>query len=103
MQQLIAEDVISGSGLSFYTNYADCWRGANENGASNKEVIWWVDYSDVLENNIMPKRLKLDARRAAADLVADDSKKCCKYNGRKCFTSDVCGSMEQCTRTDYGI
>ena len=28
---------------------------------SNKEVIWYVDYSDVLEYNIMPKRLKLDA------------------------------------------
>jgi starch-binding outer membrane protein, SusD/RagB family len=56
-----AEDVISGSGLSFYTNYADCWKGANENGVSNKEVIWHIDYSDVLEYNIMPKRLKLDA------------------------------------------
>jgi hypothetical protein len=47
--------------LSFYSNYADCWSGANENGASNKEVIWWIDYSDVLENNILPKRLKLNA------------------------------------------
>ena len=27
-----AEDVISGSGLSFYTSYADCWKGINENG-----------------------------------------------------------------------
>jgi starch-binding outer membrane protein, SusD/RagB family len=57
----VAEDVISGSGLSFYSSYADCWKGANENGISNKEVIWYVDYSDVLEYNIMPKRLKLDA------------------------------------------
>lgn len=56
-----AEEVINGSGLSFYSNYADCWNAANENGISNKEVIWWVDYSDVLENNIMPPRLKLDA------------------------------------------
>ena len=55
-----AEDVISGSGLSFFANYADCWKAANENGGSNKEVIWYVDYSDVLEYNIMPKRLKLD-------------------------------------------
>jgi hypothetical protein len=55
-----AEEVISGSGASFYTNYADCWSGTNENGLANKEVLWWVDYSDVLENNIMPKRLKLD-------------------------------------------
>ncbi len=56
-----ATDVISGSGLSFFANYADCWKAPYENGASNKEVIWWVDYSDVLENNILPKRLKLDA------------------------------------------
>ena len=55
-----AEDVITGSGLSFFTNYEDCWKGTNENGVSNKEVIWYVDYSDVLEYNIMPKRLKLD-------------------------------------------
>ena len=57
----VAEEVISGSGLSFYSNYADCWKGANENGSINKEVIWYVDYSDILEYNIMPKRLKLDA------------------------------------------
>lgn len=56
-----ADEVITGSGASFYTNYADCWSGTNENGITNKEVLWWVDYSDVLENNIMPKRLKLDA------------------------------------------
>jgi starch-binding outer membrane protein, SusD/RagB family len=59
-----AEEVITGSGLSFWTNYADCWKGANENGISNKEVIWYVDYSDVLEYNIMPKRLKLDQNSA---------------------------------------
>lgn len=57
----VAEEVISGSGLSFYTSYADCWSGTNENGISNKEVVWYVDYSDVLEYNILPKRLKLDA------------------------------------------
>lgn len=56
-----AEDVISGSGLSFFADYADCWNASNINGASNQEVIWWVDYSDVLENNILPKRLKLNA------------------------------------------
>jgi hypothetical protein len=56
-----AEEVISGSGLSFFANYADCWKANAENGVSNKEVIWWVDYSDILENNILPKRLKLDA------------------------------------------
>lgn len=56
-----AEDVITGSGLSFFANYADCWKANYENGASNKEVIWWIDYSDILENNILPKRLKLTA------------------------------------------
>ncbi len=56
----VAEDVISTGGASFFANYADCWNGQNENGAVNREVIWWVDYSDVLENNILPKRLKLD-------------------------------------------
>lgn len=56
----VAEEVIAGSGSSFYSNYADCWLGANENGITNKEVIWYVDYSEVLEYNILPKRLKLD-------------------------------------------
>jgi starch-binding outer membrane protein, SusD/RagB family len=56
----VAEEVISGSGLSFFTNYSDCWQGTNENGGLNKEVIWYIDYSDVLEYNILPKRLKLD-------------------------------------------
>lgn len=55
-----AEEVITGSGASFFTNYADCWLGANENGVSNKEVIWHVDYSTELAYNIMPARLKLD-------------------------------------------
>lgn len=57
----VAEDVIAGSGLSFFDKCADCWGAQYENGLSNKEVIWWVDYSDVLENNILPKRLKMDA------------------------------------------
>lgn len=60
----VAEDVIANSGLSFFTSYADCWKGQYENGISNKEVIWWVDYSDVLENNILPKRLKIDGSGA---------------------------------------
>lgn len=55
-----AEEVISGSGCSLYSKYADCWSGVNQNGISNKEVVWYVDYSSTLENNIMPKRLKLD-------------------------------------------
>jgi hypothetical protein len=55
-----AEEVIAGSGSSFYGKYSDIWSGSHENGISNNEVIWYVEYSDVLENNIMPKRLKLD-------------------------------------------
>lgn len=57
----VADEVIAGSGASFYANYADCWAGNNENGINNKEVIWYVDYSTTLENNILPKRLKLDS------------------------------------------
>ena len=56
-----AEAVITGSGASFFTNYADCWLGANEDGVNNREVIWHVDYSTELAYNIMPSRLKLDA------------------------------------------
>ena len=69
----VAEEVIAGSGTSFFANYADCWRGQYENGVSNKEVIWWVDYSDVLENNILPKRLKLDEDGRSDDLVTNDA------------------------------
>jgi hypothetical protein len=56
----VADDLISGSGASFYTNYSDCWSAPNANGSANKEVIWYVDYSSTLEYNILPKRLKLD-------------------------------------------
>jgi len=56
-----AEEVITGSGASFFTSYADCWLGANEDGVNNREVIWHVDYSTELAFNIMPPRLKLDA------------------------------------------
>lgn len=58
----VAEEVISGSGLSFFANYADCWNVQNINGITNKEVIWWLDYSSVFENNTLPKRLKTDAK-----------------------------------------
>jgi len=56
----VAEEVIAGSGNSFYDNYADLWSGSYEDGINNSEVIWFVEYSNVLENNIMPVRLKLD-------------------------------------------
>jgi starch-binding outer membrane protein, SusD/RagB family len=55
-----AEEVIAGSGCSFYSNYSDVWSAAHCDGGSNKEVIWYVDYSADLANNILPKRLKLD-------------------------------------------
>lgn len=55
-----ADEVITGSGLSLYSNYEDCWNALNINGISNNEVIWWIDYNEVLENNILPVRLKLD-------------------------------------------
>lgn len=54
-----AEEVITGSGASFYANYAETWMV--EDGIPNKEAIWWIDYSDVLAYNIMPKRLMLDS------------------------------------------
>jgi hypothetical protein len=53
-----AEEVIAGSGCSFYNDYNDVWE--TEDGFNNDEVIWYVDYSTTLENNIMPDRLKLD-------------------------------------------
>jgi hypothetical protein len=56
----LAEEVIAGSGSSFYPRYIDIWSGSHEDGISNSEVIWFVEYSSVLENNIMPPRLKLD-------------------------------------------
>lgn len=55
-----AEEVIAGSGCQFYPNYSDIWSAANEDGINNNEVIWHIDYSAILEENILPKRLKLD-------------------------------------------
>jgi starch-binding outer membrane protein, SusD/RagB family len=55
-----AEEVIAGSGCSFYSNYSDVWSAATVNGTDNNEVIWYVDYSANLAYNILPKRLKLD-------------------------------------------
>ena len=55
-----AEEVIAGSGCSFYTNYADVWNLAHDDGMDNNEVIWWVDYNSDLTKNVLPKRLKTD-------------------------------------------
>lgn len=56
----VAEEVIAGSTLSFYDTFSQLWSGANEDGLKNNEVIWYVEYSSTLENNIMPVRLKID-------------------------------------------
>ena len=59
-----AEEVIAGSGCSFYPNYADVWSSSKADGKPNNEVIWYVDYSAELGNNILPKRLKTDDQGA---------------------------------------
>ncbi|MBP1676805.1 MAG: SusD family [Bacteroidetes bacterium] len=56
-----AQEVITGSNASFFTNYADCWNQANEDGIKNKEVIWHIEYSANLTENGLPYRLKKDA------------------------------------------
>lgn len=55
-----AEEVIAGSGCSFYSNYSDVWSASHIDGINNNEVIWYVDYSSNLAYNILPKRLKRD-------------------------------------------
>lgn len=55
----LAQDVITGSGASFFTNYADCWNQTNENGTANKEVIWAIEYNRDLTLNGLPMRLVL--------------------------------------------
>jgi|WetSurMetagenome_2_1015567.scaffolds.fasta_scaffold00463_11 starch-binding outer membrane protein, SusD/RagB family len=72
-----AEEVIAGSGCSFYSNYSDVWSAAHCDGISNNEVIWYVDYSAALANNILPKRLKLDDQGKQmqwAQMILRDSK-----------------------------
>jgi hypothetical protein len=56
----LAGDVISNSGASLYDNYADCWKMANESGDVNKEALFYITYSDVLTENFLPLRLKLN-------------------------------------------
>ena len=56
----MAEEVISGSGLSFFDQYAKCWDADHQVGSSNQEVIWYIDYSTTLQNNVMPWRLKVN-------------------------------------------
>ncbi|MEJ6980610.1 RagB/SusD family nutrient uptake outer membrane protein [Pedobacter sp. P351] len=40
-----ANSVINNYGFSLMTNYADLWKMANSNGNTNKEVVWYVNYS----------------------------------------------------------
>jgi hypothetical protein len=60
-----AQDVITNSGKSLYTNYADVWDIKKSSTTTNSEFIWAVDYFDVIgdvaSNNFLPIRLKLDA------------------------------------------
>ncbi|MEN9444333.1 MAG: hypothetical protein RIS47_1223, partial [Bacteroidota bacterium] len=58
----LAEEVILGSGASFYAKYADTWKMANNDGKINKEAIWYVDYSDNPVYNAIPRRTKLDVK-----------------------------------------
>ncbi|MBN1463840.1 MAG: RagB/SusD family nutrient uptake outer membrane protein [Paludibacteraceae bacterium] len=55
-----AQEVIDGSGASFYTNYADCWNQANEDGIKNKETIWYIEYAKDLTTDGLPMRLQKD-------------------------------------------
>lgn len=51
-----AQEVIDESGASFYTNYADCWLQATEDGKTNDEAIWYVEYSQNISENVLPLR-----------------------------------------------
>ena len=93
-----AEEVIAGSGCSFFANYSDIWSGSNENGISNREVIWFVEYSSVLEDNIMPVRLKLDENANQMQWSAMMIRNAANTLGWKCFSSDVCRRMELADR-----
>ena len=64
--QAAAEEVISGSGASFYDRYADTWNMKNEDVTANKEAIWGVHYTNALTTgqteNCIPHRYKTDAQ-----------------------------------------
>ncbi|MDR1114837.1 MAG: RagB/SusD family nutrient uptake outer membrane protein [Tannerella sp.] len=56
----LAAEVINSSGAKLYENYADCWKMANEGGGVNTEALFYVAYSDILTENFLPLRLKLN-------------------------------------------
>ncbi|WP_291528298.1 RagB/SusD family nutrient uptake outer membrane protein [Bacteroides sp. UBA939] len=48
----LAKEVINTPGLAFYDSFAETFDMANNQGQTNTEAIWWVDYSvDVTLNN----------------------------------------------------
>ena len=54
-----AEEVIAGSGASFYERYSDVWNLNNEAVKDNKEAIWGVYYDNALSTeNCIPYRYK---------------------------------------------
>ncbi len=42
----LGKEVIGTAGLGFYDTFAETFTMANSEGQTNKEAIWWVDYSD---------------------------------------------------------
>lgn len=55
--QAAAEEVIAGSGASFYSRYSDVWNLNNEAVQDNKEAIWGVYYdNDLSTANCIPYR-----------------------------------------------
>lgn len=60
--QAAAEEVIAGSGASFYERYSDAWNLNNEAVQDNKEAIWGVYYdNDLSTENCVPYRYKSTA------------------------------------------
>lgn len=71
LAQTAAEEVITGSGASFYDNYEDTWSMNNEDINVNKEAIWGVYYDSDLKTpvNCLPKRFKTNASGSQLDYV----------------------------------
>ena len=60
--QSAAEEVINGSGATFYSRYSDVWNLNNEAVQDNSEAIWGVYYNnDLSVENCIPYRYKTNA------------------------------------------
>ena len=60
--QTAAEDVIAGSGASFYSRFNDSWTMRNEAVQTNQEAIWGVYYDEALStDNCIPYRYKTNS------------------------------------------